>query len=174
MSRFLALTGTVAVLSQMAVVSGASAQVKPAAPDLISSSVATGRSAAIPQVRKVAVTMMLGKELIWSGTLSVGGTAAASISISEPVDDPILQCGSARRPMTPTRRITLSIRPYRSGAAQENYRLNAQYSRPVGGENACDGNNSRTVSIQYSFDWDDEKSQIFEGDGGFRVKIVKQ
>ncbi len=167
--------GSVAVLVLAAVPVEVAAQAAlpplPLPPAIMTAPV--GRSAQTePQpVRRLSVTMTLGREVIWSGALNVGGAVSANVSINEPIEDVVVRCGQPGRAVTPSRRITLSITPSRPFGGPENFRLSAQFSRPVDG-GGCDGSNARTVSIQYVFALDKSGSQSFEGDGGFRVTIA--
>ncbi|BBD97869.1 hypothetical protein SAMIE_1013700 [Sphingobium amiense] len=136
-----------------------------AAPPPVFNPVPVGR-AAMP-VTRVTVRVLLGRETLWSGPLSIGASTAR-ISLNEPVSgaEPCEQ--GARMAAMRQIEVMISGQPY-SGAAAP-YRLTARYTRPVdlGG---CNGG-TRGISIEQGFSLSGANPFVAEGDGGFRVEIT--
>lgn len=134
------------------------------------------RSYAVPRaaegramsVMPIAIRISLGRQLLWSGPLNIGGTGQARISITEPVAG----ANACSRPGEDrlSRQIELSINPqnYRPTDIAE-YRLSVRYSRPSDGNDCPSG--SRSIAIDQSFSLDGRKNVVFEGDGGLQVQI---
>ncbi|AMK17833.1 hypothetical protein K663_07260 [Sphingobium sp. MI1205] len=114
----------------------------------------------------VKVALYLGRETLWSGTLSVGSTPAR-LSLNEAVDVGSGCQETSYRGKSRNIELTLSRQPHRD---RESFSLNARYSRPA--QDGLCPTGSRQVSIdqQLSIATD---SVTIEGDGGFRVVLTR-
>jgi hypothetical protein len=137
-----------------------------AAPPPVFNPAPVGRAAT--PVTRVMVRVLLGRETLWAGPLSIGASVAR-ISINEPVSG-TAACEQGSR-MAAMRQVEIVIngQSYRSPPMAP-YRLTARYTRPVdlGG---CNGG-TRGVSIEQGFSLGGANPIVAEGDGGFRVEIT--
>lgn len=119
-------------------------------------------------VRPVKLVFQLGTTILWSGTLNVGGTMPARVSISEPVET-ASDCTDMPAYGRAARQVELTISRNRMFGGEDGYMLNARYSRPP--EDDCGG--SRSIGIEQRFGWDGSGTKRFDGDGGLRVTLSR-
>ncbi len=125
-------------------------------------------SRATVPVTRVMVRVLLGRETLWAGPLSIGASTAR-ILLNEPVSG-TAACEQGPR-MAAMRQVEIVIngQPYRSPPMAP-YQLTARYSRPV--ESGGCNTGTRGVSIEQGFSLGGPNPIVAEGDGGFRVEIT--
>ena len=122
----------------------------------------TDRTSPVP----VRVSVYLGRETLWTGTLSVGG-AAARLSINEAASVQS-DCELPNyRANSRTIEVTLGRQMSRN---KDSFNLTARYSRPA--QDGLCPTGSRQVSVEQLLTLP-SGSVTVEGDGGFRVVLQR-
>ena len=114
----------------------------------------------------IKVGVYLGRETLWTGTLSVG-SSPARLSLNEAVDMPSSCDVSGYRGKSRTIELTLTRQIYRD---KDNFALTARYSRPSPAGICPIG--SRQVSVEQTLQLPSGGVTV-EGDGGFRITLTR-
>ncbi len=114
----------------------------------------------------VKVAVWLGREALWSGTLSVG-SSPARLSLNEAVETKGDCALPSYRANARTIEVTLSRQAYR---VKDGFALTARYSRPA--QDGLCPTGTRQVSLDQLLSLSDGSVTV-EGDGGFRVTLTR-
>ncbi|MCT2400709.1 hypothetical protein [Novosphingobium mangrovi (ex Huang et al. 2023)] len=154
-------------------VAAATTQIVPPPPVVMASSLRGSTRASENPIAVVDVTVEAGRGALWTGVLKIDNSGASySESLRdapEPCDDKAGNASASN--FSAQRQFNLSIRRYNRNGAPDLFSVNARWTRPIP---FCEGQGTRSVSLDQQVDLVPGRTVRLTGDGGLVVTITRR